>query len=428
MLYGPVENREELLGVLRVLAKAVSVPKDLHVKLVAHLNLIPKLIDLLNMSDDDASKEILLILINLTACDSGCVETIEHVDGCKRLIDFLGSSSSSLVELSLWALGNVAADRSSVRESLLSAKLPALLSNLLAGQVPLSLRRIACWVAAQLCYDSPHIGKVQALIEPLNKCLYQTDFQVLSESLWTLIKIMQDKFTRGLVVREVDVGRMLELMQLEMEEVAIPAAYLVGHVCAGDCICTSSILENGGIKVICELFKRHSASVYITKYTCWAIANLCLSGIAYLSLILDYEVMKRVAALVTSSHEYSLRCEAGWVLVNAVACCIPEQIPNVLNEGRVEALLRLLEIDNSDLLLAALEGVYRVLTVHSAKREECVLGLVGTEHGKRVEKLVFHAEMKIYKKANEILNILQHVDEATNEVNAKEVDRDIKMS
>eukprot|EP00826_Nyctotherus_ovalis_P046757 TRINITY_DN5319_c0_g2_i3.p1 TRINITY_DN5319_c0_g2~~TRINITY_DN5319_c0_g2_i3.p1 ORF type:complete len:163 (+),score=22.60 TRINITY_DN5319_c0_g2_i3:48-491(+) len=135
---------------------------------------------------------------------------------------------------------------------------------------------------------------------------YQTDPQVLSESLWALIKIMQDKFTRGLVVREVDVGRVLELMQLETEEIAIPAAYFVGHVCAGDCMCTYSILENGGIKVICELFKRHSGSVYITKYTCWAIANLCLSGTSYLSLILDYDVMKHAAALVTSSHEYSV--------------------------------------------------------------------------------------------------------------------------
>ena len=71
-----------------------------------------------------------------------------------------------------------------------------------------------------------------------------------------------------------------------------------------------------------------------------------------------------------------------------------------------------------------LEGIYRVLTVYSVKREECALGLTGTEYGRLLEKLMSHKDGRIYKKASDILDVLHQINESTNESNM----RDINMS
>eukprot|EP00826_Nyctotherus_ovalis_P044579 TRINITY_DN4822_c0_g1_i10.p1 TRINITY_DN4822_c0_g1~~TRINITY_DN4822_c0_g1_i10.p1 ORF type:complete len:267 (-),score=22.66 TRINITY_DN4822_c0_g1_i10:513-1313(-) len=261
---------------------------------------------MLDINDDSIRKEITIILINLAACESNCVELIRSVNGHKKLIELVDFSDLTLVEQCLWALGNMAGDSAALKEVLLSTDLPQKLSTLLAKEIPLSLRRMACWVISHLCHSTTHVGKAQVLLKPLNSCLRQTDSQVLSETLWALSKIIQDKFTRAETAKQINVAKVLELMGSEITDISIPASYIVGCMCAGDCTCTSLVVENGGIKALCALFKSPSIDIFISKYTCWAIANLSLGSASHLNLLLDYGVTQKAAELVMSSPEYAV--------------------------------------------------------------------------------------------------------------------------
>jgi len=299
-------DKEALIGLLRIVVRAVSVPESLHIKLVTQLDFIPKLLNILNINDDDISKEVVLILINLAACDSNCAELMTKMNGHKKLIELIDSSNISLVERCLWVLGNIAGDKASLREVLLQSELPLKLSNVLAKEIPLSLRRMGCWLASHLCHDNLNPNRTKLMIEPLNKCLYQSDIQVQSETLWAISKIIQDKFLRTEVANKINVGKVLELMLSESADISIPATYIIGCICAGNYTCTSLVVETGGMKYICSLFKNPSVSYFITKYTSWTIANLSLSSVSHLNLLLDYGILKRVVEIIIFSPEHSV--------------------------------------------------------------------------------------------------------------------------
>lgn len=306
IICSPIKNKETLIDLLTIIVRAVSVTESLHIKLVTQLGFIPQLLDILKANDDDISREVVLILINLAACDSNCAELITNMDGHKKLIELIDSSNTILVERCLWVLGNIAGDKASLREVLLETELPLKLSNVLAREIPLSLRRIACWVASHLCHGNLNASRVKPMIEPLNKCLYQTDLQVRSETLWAISKIIQDKFIRTEVASNVSVAKILELMLSESADISIPATYIIGCICAGDYTCTSLVVENGGMKYICSLFKNPSVNYFITKYTCWTIANLSLNSLSHLNLLLDYDILKRADEIIAFSPEHSV--------------------------------------------------------------------------------------------------------------------------
>lgn len=116
------------------------------------------------------------------------------------------------------------------------------------------------------------------------------------------------------------------------------------------------------------------------------------------------------------------------MLVNAITCCFSEQISAVVDKTSFEALLRLLEINDADLLLGVLDAIYKILTVYSIRKEECALALMEAENEKKIGKLVLHSEVEIYKKASDILNILHHAEEAENRSSMLETNQDIIMN
>jgi len=300
----PIEEEGALLTLLKIITRSVSVLEDLHIDLIVRLGFIPKLIDMLNINDNNVRNEIALIVINLTACESNCVELIKNLNGHKKLIELIDSSNISLVERCLWALGNIAGDKNTLRELLLSTELPIKISILLSKDIPLSLRRIACWVASHLCQGSLQYTKVLPMLQPLNSCLNQLDLQVLSDTLKALSSIIQDKFMRGELARQLNIRRILELMLCKQHEVSLPATYVIGYLCSGDHICTSLVIENEGVKVLCFVLQDTSVNLHTTKYACWALANLSLIYAA--DLALNHDLIKRIVQLITTSSDYSV--------------------------------------------------------------------------------------------------------------------------
>ena len=69
-----------------------------------------------------------------------------------------------------------------------------------------------------------------------------------------------------------------------------------------------------------------------------------------------------------------------------------------------------------------------MLIVNAKRREDYVLMIVGSEYGRKIEKLIFNAEVEIYNKANNIVNLLQCVEDTTNESNMIIIHQDIDMN
>ena len=119
--------------------------------------------------------------------------------------------------------------------------------------------------------------------------------------------------------------------------------------------------------------------------------------------------------------------EAGWTLANTIETSNEAQLEEIANEGGLNSLFKLLEIDEADLILIVLGDIHKVLTANSKVKQESIVYL---EKGykKQIEKLLFHPEVKIYTKANIIITIVQEIRGDTNTNFIKETVQDVLMN
>ena len=114
-------------------------------------------------------------------------------------------------------------------------------------------------------------------------------------------------------------------------------------------------------------------------------------------------------------------------MANTIETCNEAQLEEIVNEGGLSSLFKLLEIDEADLILIVLGDIHKVLTANSKIKEESV-AYFEKGYKKQIEKLLFHPEVKIYTKANIIITIVQQIKGDTNTNFIKETDQDVFMN
>ncbi len=98
-LCSPIQELPTLVGLLRLIRRAVSVPSDMHVDLVVKLDLLPKLSAFLDIDCSEIRKEVVLIMANIAACATGSYVNLMLSTGAQhKLVEILASPGTELKE------------------------------------------------------------------------------------------------------------------------------------------------------------------------------------------------------------------------------------------------------------------------------------------------------------------------------------------
>ncbi len=95
-------------------------------------------------------------------------------------------------------------------------------------------------------------------------------------------------------------------------------------------------------------------------------------------------------------------------MTNTGCQCEAHQIPQLVEQGAMEAMCSFLGTDDTELLLSLLEGVHNVLAVEAeCGTQKSLLYLVSNSaYVRRIEALELHNNVEVYKKVSAILQII----------------------
>ena len=157
-----------------------------------------------------------------------------------------------------------------------------------------------------MCYGTPNFAKVRALLAPLTACLETQDSQILSDALWAISGIMQDKVSRTEVSRQTNVKKILELVSYPSPDISMPAMRIIGLMCAGDHQSTSLVIVNEGTKIICATLKNVDLNKAISKEAYWALSNIVLDTNSEILILVKFGIIKEIGSILESSSIYSV--------------------------------------------------------------------------------------------------------------------------
>ena len=140
----------------------------------------------------------------------------------------------------------------------------------------------------------------------------------------------------------------------------------------------------------------------VRKEVCWALSNITAGSSTQIEKVMQTDIFRKLVHMV-QNDEMDIKKEASWVLSNATAGAEPPQIAMLVNLNVLQALCRMLKVNDARVLAVVLEGITHVLT-HGKKSfmkgSENPFATIVDECGAldNLENLQRHPNQQIYDK------------------------------
>ena len=285
----------------------------------------------------------------LTNISSGTHEDTAAViaaGGVPAFVRLLSASASVDVrEQCVWALGNIAGDSNSARDSVLGGgALAPLLTMLTGNDLPLSARRNGAWALSNFCRFHKKAGGQRtqlAAVAPslpllAQQLLYSSDAEVLTDACWALSYVSDGPDENISAVQGSGaLPRLAVLLSHVDAKVVTPALRAVGNMLTGGTEQTQATIDAGVLPAIRDLLQ-HSEKA-IRKEACWALSNVAAGTPAQIQCLFEARAIAPILGLATGPHT-DVRKEALWTIANA--CDAPSaQLVELMQEGCLPPLL-----------------------------------------------------------------------------------------
>ena len=266
---------------------------------VIDAGLVPRLIEFLSHSRHPTLQfEAAWALTNIV---SG---TSEHVEACVKLglvpkmIELLDSSNEDVREQAAWALGNIAGDSAKMRDEVLKQNVMTPLLRVLDPKaVRISLLRQGTWALSNLCRGKPQppFDLVEPAITTLATLVHSSDEELLTDACWALSYLSDGTNDKIQAVIDAGVcGRLAELLLHKVKGVVTPALRGVGNIVTGDDEHTQAMIDCGVLPSLHKLLSHSSKSV--RKEACWALSNIAAGSKEQLQAVIDHKILRVLGA------------------------------------------------------------------------------------------------------------------------------------
>lgn len=312
-----------------------------------------------------------------------------------------------LKPLDFRCLGNIAGDAADMRDIVLANNpLPALLANI-ANPASLSLLRNCAWTLSNFCRGKPgpRFETVSAALPALATLINANmDQDVAVDAAWALSYLSDGSEDRIQAVIDAQVAPRLVEMLVAGGSLLVPALRTLGNFVTGSEAQTQVAIDAGLLTALVPLLSHNRKNV--RKEVCWVLSNVAAGSSSQLKQLVEQKnMLAKVLQQMGSSIEWDVRKEAAWVISNVATSAPRDIIVRLVELGAVNHLCELLEVDDSKVILIALDAVEAILKVGEQIGDGTAFMQLVTDCGgaDTLERLQEHESPKVYKRVVEII-------------------------
>lgn len=261
----------------------------------------------------------------------------------------------------IFIVGNIAAESTSLRDSVLESILPAAMGGVLRSSGDCNVNRNGAFTLTTLCMGldpPPNIEKTGALIPTLAHLIESWDMEVVTNSCFALSYLCETSPSH--IQRVIEAGacpRLVELLGSRGNmEVVSSAVYVLGKIANGNEAQTQVIIDCEALPALRRLLSLEHKEVVMDA--CWVISNIAAGNRQQIQALIDANIFPEVAKLLQSDACQVVK-EAVWVIKQSLSTrrTSLEQVDYFLSLGIVDLLCSLLSMNCAETLVLVLHSL-----------------------------------------------------------------------
>lgn len=313
----------------------------------------------------------------ITNIASGTGEQTEYVarhGAIPPLVSMLGEDDDAIVDQAVWALGNMAGDCETIRDTVLSQgalfRILGLIEKYRVAKEHIKILRNLTWLMANLCRgrNPPPAEDVMEVVEGVVERLVTiNDLDVVSDCFWCLSYIVDvsGRLTEAVLASPV-MRRCHDLLGAFSASLSPPGAgpgadsllagigaYAIcpiirtlGNIVTGTDEATDAIIRGGFLTFLRPIFYAYQNKKLprIRKEICWLLSNVTAGTPSQVTAVLESDLSNLLIDAVTK-YELYIRKEASFAVTNILHFCArePQYLQPLLDNHVIQALQNHLE-------------------------------------------------------------------------------------
>ncbi|RDD41061.1 Importin subunit alpha-7 [Trichoplax sp. H2] len=395
---------------------------DPYVQDILDLDIIERLIDLLNDDGQQAQLEATSIIAIISSGSSIQTATVLQAGSAPFLIELLSSSNTDIQEQSVWALGNMASESTQCRDYLIELEIMEPLLNLqtfrlIKNNPSLPLLRNAIWALSNLClsfHRMPDMDEAFTSLPILVKLLSHEDNEVLIDTCTALSNLadgieiyMPVHYQIGAVVNAGACEPLIKLLRHEDEIVQSTALKVVNNISIGTESQIQTLIDAQVLPSLLHVLD--SSDDVIKMQTCRILSNFAAGNNSQAQAVLDANISPKLL-MIRDTVDAKTQNEIVLVYANLIEAST-KQIKNFVDHKVLKLLCDVLTISNTEVVRASVQALSKMVTTGSKSVEidkisdEFLSYLEEIGGITKIKALINHKDEKICAASQNILDI-----------------------